>query len=78
MAFSFVDTSIIGQYSTFKIELGMKVSLGPTCFIKIDFPPEFTFDANLINVSATSFLKPSSGSTVSPLVRNDAEGIYVF
>ena len=56
----------------------MKVSLGPTCFIKIDFPPEFTFDANLINVSATSFLKPSSGSTVSPLVRNDAEGIYVF
>jgi len=44
VVFSFVDTAIVGQYATFRIELGMAVSLGPKCYVKIDFPADFIID----------------------------------
>ena len=62
--FSLVDTSIVGQYTDFRIEIGMANSLGPSCFIKIIFPDEIGLDYNLITTTATSFLRPSTGTQV--------------
>ena len=44
VAFSFVDTGRVGLYSEFRIEIGMKSSLGPQCFVRIVFPDDFKTD----------------------------------
>lgn len=56
----------------------MLSSLGRQCFIKIDFPDDFTIDNNLINTYATGFMRPTTGSSVSMFERTLSTGIFSF
>ena len=51
IAFSFDDTSAVGEYSTFRIEFSMATSLGPGCYVKVKFPSDFTTDFQHVVIS---------------------------
>ena len=78
IAFSFDDTSAVGEYSTFRIEFSMATSLGPGCYVKVKFPSDFTTDFQLINVYGTSFLQPASGSSITLLESDYDNNLFVF
>ena len=56
VAFIFDDTNRVGQYSEFRISMHMATSLDYTCYVKVQFPEDFTTDYQLISVQGTSFL----------------------
>ena len=45
--FSFDDTNRMGEYSSFRINLKMKVPTEQNCFFKVKFPEQFTLDEKL-------------------------------
>ena len=78
VSFSFDDNPYAGQYSIFRINIGLRGSIGRQCFVKVIFPEDFTIDNELIAVSGTNFLQQSSGSSHTLLEKNDSTRTIVF
>jgi len=56
--FSFDDTSRVGEYSAFKINIEMKVPTEKNCFFKVKFPDSFAVDQQMIGLYGTQLFQP--------------------
>ena len=78
VVFSYEDNPIVGEYSSFSIEIAMAHSLGSECYIRIKFPEEFTTDSQLVAAYGTSFMRPRSGSRISFFQSDLSNRIFSF
>ena len=78
VSFSFDDNGRVGAYSTFRINIGLVGSIGQQCYVKVQFPSDFTLDSQLLSVSGTNFLQQQSGSSHTLLERNTSSRIIEF
>ena len=78
VSFSFDDNGRVGEYSQFRVNIGLNGSIGKKCYVKIIFPEDFILDSQLISVSGTNFLQQRSGSSHSLLERNESTRTIVF
>ena len=78
VSFFFDDNRVVGQYSTCRVQVSMKTSLGTGCFVRVVFPNEFAFDSQLTSFTGSGFLRPQFGSTINMFENNAATRTFAF
>lgn len=78
VAFSFTDVNTVGQYSNFQIQVSMRSSLGPSCFVRVIFPGDFGLDQNLQTVTGTGFMQPQYSSSINLFEKNLSGRSFAF